>query len=58
MASPEGAASDIPVAPITPIDDYFSFIARIHGKQLEAVAGKVKNPTSKPASTQDPSTSS
>ncbi|XP_062977600.1 Purkinje cell protein 2 homolog [Elgaria multicarinata webbii] len=54
----EGAASDIPFVPIAPTDDYFSFINRIHGKQLEAVTGKIKGPTPKPFKAQDPSTSS
>ncbi|XP_053151651.1 Purkinje cell protein 2 homolog isoform X2 [Hemicordylus capensis] len=58
LALPEAAALDGSPVPITPTDDYFSFINRIHTKQLEAVTGKVKHPSPKPPNAKDPSTSS
>ncbi|XP_060620397.1 Purkinje cell protein 2 homolog isoform X1 [Anolis sagrei] len=58
LALSEGAASDNLSVNITPMDDYFSFINRIHEKHLEAVTGQLKSPTSKQANTRDPSTSS
>ncbi|XP_048344343.1 Purkinje cell protein 2 homolog isoform X1 [Sphaerodactylus townsendi] len=58
LALSEAAAPDLPVVPILPVDDYFSFINRIHSMQLGAATGKIKNPTCKDASVQDPSTSS
>uniref|UniRef100_A0A6J0TY43 Purkinje cell protein 2 homolog isoform X2 n=1 Tax=Pogona vitticeps TaxID=103695 RepID=A0A6J0TY43_9SAUR len=58
LALPEGAASDDPLVPISPTDDYFSFINRIHERQLEAARGKVKSPLLKRAEAHDRSTSS
>ncbi|KAJ7316176.1 hypothetical protein JRQ81_002338 [Phrynocephalus forsythii] len=58
LALPEGAAPGDPLVPISPTDDYFTFINRIHEKQLEAVRGKVKSPLLQRAEAHDHGTSS